>query len=90
MEKYTTFDHIREKDISSFRRLEDEVVTYIYHSTQKVPLSIECFGITFPNSNFHICRKDSTYFILEYIISGTGYLIVDGKKHKLQANDVYL
>lgn len=90
MEKYTTFDHIREKDISSFKGLEDEVLTYIYHSTQKVPLSIECFGITFPNPNFHICRKDSTYFILEYIISGKGYLIVDGKKHTLQANDVYL
>ena len=90
MEKYTTFDHIREKDVSSFKGLEDEVLTYIYHSTQKVPLSIKCFGITFPNPNFHICRKASTYFILEYIISGKGYLVVDGKKYTLQANDVYL
>lgn len=90
MEKYTTFDHIRKKDISSFTGLEDEVLTYIYHSKQKVPLSVECFGITYPNPNFHIYRKDATYFILEYIISGKGYLIVDEKKHALQANDVYL
>ena len=90
MEKYTTFDHIRKKDISSFKGLEDEVLTYIYHSSQKVPLSIECFGITYPNPNFHIRRTDATYFILEYIISGKGYLVIDGKKHTLQANDVYL
>lgn len=90
MEKYTTFDHIRKKDISSFNGLEDEVLTYIYHSAQKAPLSIECFGITYPNPNFHIRRTDATYFILEYIISGKGYLVVDGKKHTLHANDVYL
>ena len=90
MKKYTTFDHIRKKDISSFNGLEDEVLTYIYHSTQKAPLSIECFGITYPNPNFHIRRTDATYFILEYNISGKGYLVVDGKKHTLHANDVYL
>ena len=90
MEKYTTFDHIRKKDISSFKGLENEVLTYIYHSAQKVPLSIECFGITYPNPHFHIRRTDATYFILEYIISGKGYLVVDGTKHTLHANDVYI
>ncbi len=90
MEKYTTFDHIRKKDIASFTGLENEVLTYIYHSTQKVPLSIECFGITYPNPNFHIKRNDATYFILEYIMSGKGYLVVDGRMHQLNANDVYL
>ena len=90
MEKYTTFDHIRKKDISSFTGLENEVLTYIYHSPQKVPLSIECFGITYPNPNFHIKRADATYFILEYIMSGKGYLVVDGRVHELKANDVYL
>ena len=90
MEKYTTFDHIRKQDISSFTGLENEVLTYIYHSAQKVPLSIECFGITYPNPNFHIKRTEATYFILEYIMSGKGYLIVDGRIHELKANDVYL
>ena len=66
MEKYTTFDHIQKKDISSFAGLENEVLTYIYHSAQNVPLSIESFGITYPNPNFRIRRTDATYFILEY------------------------
>ena len=90
MEKYTTFDHIQKKDISSFAGLENEVLTYIYHSAQNVPLSIESFGITYPNPNFRIRRTDATYFILEYIMSGKGYLIVDEQVHPLQANDVYL
>lgn len=90
MKKYITFDHIRKKDISSFTGLENEVLTYIYYSQKKVPLSIESFGITFPNPNFHIQRFDARYFILEYIVSGKGYLKVDGKLHTLHANDVYL
>lgn len=90
MEKYITFDHIRKKDISSFTGLENEVLTYIYHSQRKVPLTIESFGITFPSPNFHIQRFDARYFILEYIVSGKGYLKVDGKLHTLHANDVYL
>ena len=76
MEKYITFDHIRKKDISNFSGLENEVLTYIYHSPNKVPVSIECFGITYPNPNFHIKRINATYFILEYIMSGKGYLVV--------------
>ena len=90
MEKYTTFDHIRKKDVSSFTGLENEVLTYIYHSQRKMPLTIESFGITFPNPNFHIQRIDARYFILEYIVSGKGYLKVNGKLHTLHANDVYL
>ena len=90
MEKYITFNHIRKKDITSFTGLENEVLTYIYHSQKKVPLSIESFGITFPSPNFHIQRYDAKYFILEYIVSGKGYLKINGKLHELQANDVYL
>ena len=90
MDKYITFDHIRKKDISRFTGLENEVLTYIYRSQKKVPLTIESFGITFPSPSFHIQRFDARYFILEYIVSGKGYLKVDGKLHTLRANDVYL
>lgn len=90
MEKYTTFDQIQKRDISSFSGLENEIMTYVYRSTEKVPLSIECFGITFPNPEFHIKRNNSQYFILEYIVSGKGHLKVDGKSFELHANDVYL
>lgn len=90
MERYTTFDQIKKDDISSFNGLENEIMTYIYRSSHKVPLSVECFGITFPDPRFHIKRNNSQYFILEYIVSGKGHLKVDGKSFTLHANDVYL
>ena len=90
MEKYTTFDQIKKTDISSFNGLENEIMTYIYHSSHKVPLSLECFGITFPEPRFHIKRNNSQYFILEYIVSGKGHLNVGNKSFTLHPNDVYL
>ena len=90
MERYTTFDQIQKDDISSFNGLEHEILTYMYRSEHKVPLTVECFGITFPDAHFHIKRNNSQYFILEYIVSGKGHLKVDGKTFTLHANDVYL
>lgn len=90
MEKYTSFDQICKEDLSSFSGLENEILTFIYRSEGKVPLNIESFGITFPDPNYHIKRDNSTYFILEYIISGKGHLKVGGKSFTLNANDVYL
>ena len=90
MKKYTTFDYIEKKFISSFSGLENEVLTYIIKSERKVPLTIETFGITFPDPNYYIKRASSKYFILEYIVSGKGYLKIDGKEFSLHANDVYL
>lgn len=90
MEKYITFDHIKKNDVYTFSGLESETITCIFHGTHKVPLTIETFGITFPNPNYRIKRTASKYFVLEYIISGKGYLKVDGKEFAVRANDVYL
>ena len=90
MEKYITFDHIKKNDVYAFSGLESEIITFIFYGNNKVPLTIETFGITFPNPDYHIKRTNSKYFVLEYIISGKGYLKVDGKEFALKANDVYL
>ena len=90
MEKYKSFDHIKKNDVYAFSGLENETITSIFCGTHKVPLTIETFGITFPDPNYHIKRTSSKYFVLEYIISGKGYLKIGGKKFALEANDVYL
>lgn len=90
MEKYISFDQIKKNDVYTFSGLENEIITCIFQGSHKVPLTIETFGITFPNPNYHIKRTSSKYFVLEYIISGKGYLKVDDKKFDLHANDVYL
>jgi AraC-like DNA-binding protein len=90
MDKYTTYEFIDKKDISLFSGLEKETLTYISPSKQNVPLTIECFGITFPDKQYRIKRANCNYFILEYIVSGKGTLIKDEKKYPLEANTVYL
>lgn len=90
MKKYKTFEAINVNDISAFSGLENEVLTFIDFSDNAGPLTIECFGITFPDANYAINRKKSRYFVLEYVVSGKGYLEINGKKHTIQQGAAYL
>lgn len=90
MEKYTTFDVIRKHDIESFSGLEKEISFAPIPATEILPIDISRFGITFPDKNYHIKRNPSPCFIVEYIVSGVGYIEINGAKHKISANDVYI
>ncbi len=90
MEKYTTFDVIRNNDIESFSGLEKEISLSPIPSSEILPLEISRFGITYPDKNYRIKRNPSPCFIVEYIVSGFGYIEINGTKHKLAANDVYI
>ena len=90
MEKYTTFDVIRNKDIESFSGLEKEISLAPIPANELLPLDISRFGITFPDENYRIKRTPSPCFIIEYIVSGIGYIEINGEKHKLSANDIYI
>ena len=90
MEKYRTFDVIRNKDIESFSGLEKEISLAPMPSNEILPIEISRFGITHPDKDYHIKRNPSPCFIVEYIVSGVGYLEINGAKHKLLENDVYI
>ena len=72
MEKYTTFDVIRNKDIESFSGLEKEISLATMPSNEILPIEISRFGITHPDKDYHIKRNPSPCFIVEYIVSGVG------------------
>ena len=91
MEKYTSYEKIDKREVTAFRGLESDLIVHISSSSSMgIPLSIESFGISKPNKNYYIRRKQSTYFILEYIVSGKGTLINNGKHYPLRAGDTYL
>lgn len=90
MERYTTFDVIRSKDIESFSGLEKEISLAPIPANALLPLDISRFGITFPDKNYRIKRNPSPCFIIEYICSGVGYIEINGTKHKLTTNDIYI
>ncbi len=47
-------------------------------------------GITYPDKNYHIIRKHSTIYCMEYIIDGVGYVSIDNKTFTVGKGDVYI
>lgn len=89
MEKYRTYLNIDKTDIPEFHGLETEVRTSVLRLIDR-PLNVSTFGITFPNPKYYISRPKSLIFVLEYVVSGKGTVICNGKKFTVKANDVYL
>ena len=91
MKKYENFNLIQKYDIQAFSGLDTEESTHFLNSIEKFyPISSTCYGITYPNPNYYIKRSPNTAFVLEYVISGKGYVIVNGKKNIVTAGDTYL
>ncbi len=91
MKKYESFDIIKKIDIQQFKGLQNEVITH-FHNPKGIlfPISISCFGITYPTNNYYIKRASVSGYILEHIIEGKGYVIVNGKKTTVTAGDTYM
>ena len=90
MKKYNTFDEIKKNDIQIFTGLENEFSFSPHPEIEINPLWVSRFGITNPDPSYYIKRDCSPCFILEYIVSGVGYLNINGQKYRLEAGDVYL
>ena len=63
---------------------------FIYNRKSQFPVIIENIGITYPNPKYRVSRTNNDMFIFEYILSGSGYIEVNGKTFKVSANDVYI
>lgn len=50
---------------------------------------VEMAGITYPDRNYHIVRRNSHIYCIEYILSGKGYVRCDGVEFFPKAGDVY-
>lgn len=50
-------------------------------------INVQSYGETFPNPNYDFTYVDSTSNVIEYIVSGRGYLELDGKVYHLHEGD---
>ena len=89
MEKYKSFSSIRKVDIEKFAGLANELITRM-ENPNATPVSISCYGITFPTPDYYIKRFPTRGYILEHILSGKGYVIVNDKKYTVRTGDTYL
>jgi AraC-like DNA-binding protein len=91
MKKYENYNLIQKIDIQDFSGLETEISThFLNHVEKSFPLTSSCCGITFPTPNYYIKRSPATVFVLEHVISGKGYVVVNGQKHTVTTGDTYL
>ncbi|MBO5046580.1 MAG: helix-turn-helix domain-containing protein [Clostridia bacterium] len=91
MEKYQSFDFIKKHDIQNFRGLQNETISHFHNPSGKLyPFYLSCFGITYPTPDYRIKRYPVRGFILEHVVSGKGYIILNGNKYTVTAGDTYL
>lgn len=69
------------EEIQSFVYEEDKLSSRFY---------VELTGITYPDSHYHIKRKNSPIYCLEYIMEGEGTVNVNNKEFYPQKGDLYI
>lgn len=62
----------------------------IDHREKSLPFYIEMSGITYPDPTYRIKREIGSYYVLEYVIEGSGVIDINGKLLYPSAGDVYL
>ena len=90
MKRYKNFNKIRKQEISEFHGLEKEISFTPRKEIEILPLRVSKFGITYPDAEYYIKREPAPCFIIEYIVSGHGYLEINKEKHKLNPGDAYI
>ncbi len=74
---------------NSYGNLSNE--EYIsFDGDRNIPLFVHMTGITHPDQNYFVKRKNSAYIVLEYIVEGTGVVEYDGITQSVQKGDVIL
>ena len=95
MKTYSTniLNHI--KQIISIEGVNNELSSHFWfdpdsNETKKLPIVIECFGITLPDPKYKVVRNNRPNFILEYVVEGEGFVTVDNNQFKVKAGDAYI
>ena len=65
---------------------------YVFPDDGALPLRLLMAGITYPDPAYRIerTRSRNRYFVFEYIIEGSGWLIIEGEKMRVTAGDTYI
>lgn len=70
--------------------MKEHIITFLPGQMPDEKLfRIEMAGITYPDTKYHIVRKNSRVMCLEYIIRGKGEILANNKRYIAQQGDVY-
>mgnify|MGYP005761083137 FL=1 len=69
---------------------EDIRLFYLPDNTETTPFYLEMAGISYCDGSYKMHRKCSRETVLEYVVSGKGYLTVDGVDYEAAAGNIWL
>lgn len=70
-------------------RMKEEFVHFL-DVEEALPFVVELAGISYCDGSYRIHRPKSKCMVAEYIISGEGTVILDGKVYHAKAGDIYM
>jgi len=62
----------------------------VYGQDSGQAFSVSLAGISYCDGSYHIMRKSSRLFCIEYIVEGSGTVICDGRSFRAEKGDVYM
>lgn len=67
----------------------EEVRAFLPPETEQ-PVQLDLCGISYCDGSYRVERHHTPIYVFEYVIKGTGTLIVDGRTYTASAGDVYI
>lgn len=67
-----------------------EYLYYFGASREKTPFGVVLAGVTYPHKEYIVTRARSKVNVLEYVVSGAGFVQIEGKMRRVEAGEVYL
>ncbi|MDF2567344.1 MAG: hypothetical protein K0R90_800 [Oscillospiraceae bacterium] len=69
--------------------LREEIKCFLHHDIDE-PFFVEMTGISYCDGSYCIERKKSDLYVFEYILKGTGKIIVGSKEYTASEGDIYI
>ncbi|MEK6796758.1 MAG: AraC family transcriptional regulator [Spirochaetota bacterium] len=68
----------------------EEIFPFPMYESRGYPLIVQCIGKSDWRGPYHISRKDSDQYAVEFVHEGRGSLVENGKSFSLKKNDVFI
>ena len=88
MYKWKSNPHDPKGNVVYGNLLKEEFVAF--DGDRNPPVFIDRIGITNPDPEYSVYRKINNVIVIEYVISGKGYLEIDGAVKEVTEGDVYI
>ncbi len=66
-----------------------ELLKTFPHFGTKTPLYISLAGITYPDADYRIIRSQSNLSVIEYVVDGAGYIVLNDGEKRVEKDTVY-